>query len=156
MSKAQAKCAHQRFNRHKAASTRAPSISIARKARLRSLGPAPVSFSCATRPSISRATRTPIAVLTLQHQSGGEGVLRMRLHAADGSSRALELALADAKPSPSGQTILEFALKAFAMSGKALTQIVAVSLEAALPLDLVLVKLSITARCRLRDFAGLC
>lgn len=84
--------------------------------------------------------------LTLHHQSTSHGALRMRLHAADGSSRALELKLSEAQKSPSGQTSLEFALKAFAMSGKALTQIVAVSLEAAHPLDLVLVKLSITAR----------
>ncbi len=84
--------------------------------------------------------------LTLQHQSGGDGALRMRLYSADGSSRALDLKLADAKPSSSGQSLLEFALKAFAMNGKELTQIVAVSLEAAHPLDLVLVKLSITAR----------
>ena len=84
--------------------------------------------------------------LTLQHQSTGGGALRMRLHAADGSSRALALELTDAQPTPSGQSLLEFALKAFAMSGNALTQIVAISLETAHPLDLVLVKLSITAR----------
>jgi beta-glucosidase len=84
--------------------------------------------------------------LTLQFQSAGLGALRMRLHAADGSSHALELTLANASKLPTGLSVLEFALKAFAMNAEALTQIVAISLEAAHPLDLVLVKLSITAR----------
>jgi hypothetical protein len=83
--------------------------------------------------------------LTLQFQGAG-GALRMRLHTADGSSRALELKLDDARKSPAGQMDLEFALKAFDMSAGMLTQIVAISLEAARPLDMVLVKLSITAR----------
>ncbi|MDX2276291.1 MAG: glycoside hydrolase family 3 N-terminal domain-containing protein [Hyphomonadaceae bacterium] len=78
--------------------------------------------------------------LALQYQTAAPGALRLRLHGADGASQALELPLAE------GLATIEFPLKAYGLSARALTEIVAISLEAPGPLDLVLIKLSIAAR----------